>query len=171
MMQAPIEDTSPWYKQFWPWFMIGLLLASVCFSCLFLYYAVTTRDSLVSDDYYKEGLAINQQLDKDRKARDLGLEGQFHFSPEGKVEVTLASKADPGQLPYLVLRFIHPTLSGEDQTLHLQPVANNRFQVMLKKPLTGRWYLDLHDPKDSWRLRGEIGLPNSTTIKLDPARN
>lgn len=161
----------PWYKQFWPWFLIGLVLFAISFCSVLLYFAVTTRDSLVSDNYYKDGLAINQELNRDRKASSLGLEGEFHFYDNGQIIVTLDHKQPLGALPYLALKFIHPTLAHRDLTLRMTPLSNDRYQVQLDKPLTGHWYLDLRDPSDTWRLKAEIGLPNSSVVTLLPAKN
>lgn len=169
-MQQALPAT-PWYKQFWPWFLIGLVLFAIAFCSVLLYFAVTTRDTLVSDNYYKEGLAINQELNRDRKAKVLGLKGEFHFYDNGRIIVTLDHTKPLGDLPYLVLKFIHPTLAHRDQKLLMTPLATDRFEVKLNKALTGHWYLDLRDPSDTWRLKAEIGLPNSSVITLLPAKN
>ena len=60
----PREDTEPWYRQFWPWFII-MLPASVVVAGLSTWYiAHRHADDLVVDEYYKSGLAINRQLEK-----------------------------------------------------------------------------------------------------------
>src|SRR5690625_454185 len=64
---------TPWYRQFWPWFLLGML-GSVVVACgITLYIAVANPDSLVRDNYYREGLAINQELAASSRARELGL--------------------------------------------------------------------------------------------------
>lgn len=57
-------DTVSWHKQFWPWFLIILLSASVISSLLTVYYAVRDPDPIVDGNYYKHGLTINEQLNK-----------------------------------------------------------------------------------------------------------
>ena len=44
----PIEP--PWYKQFWPWFIIALPAAAVIASLFTFYLAVSRPDHMVVDD-------------------------------------------------------------------------------------------------------------------------
>ncbi|MCF1439106.1 MAG: FixH family protein, partial [Shewanella sp.] len=53
---SPIQ---PWYKQFWPWFLITLPLCAVIASLATMKIAVDNKDALVAEEYYKEGKAIN----------------------------------------------------------------------------------------------------------------
>ena len=58
-------DGRPWYREPWPWIlMTGPAIVVVAgFTTAFL--AVKSNDGLVEDDYYKQGLEINQTLDRD----------------------------------------------------------------------------------------------------------
>jgi hypothetical protein len=40
-------DVHPWYRQFWPWFLIALPVASVVLSFVTLYMALETGDAVV----------------------------------------------------------------------------------------------------------------------------
>ena len=57
------QDTVPWYRQFWPWFIIALPTVVVIASLLTVYIAVSHPDPLVDGDYYRHGLTINERLD------------------------------------------------------------------------------------------------------------
>ena len=37
-------NTAPWYRHFWPWFIIGMLSAAVIGSFVSLYFALHTTD-------------------------------------------------------------------------------------------------------------------------------
>ena len=78
----PIADTKPWYRQFWPWFIIALPASAVIAGLTTVYIAFDEPDGLVVDDYYKEGLAINQTLARDQRAAQLGLSALV--TPGGK---------------------------------------------------------------------------------------
>jgi hypothetical protein len=55
--QSPLatERELPWYKQFWPWFIIALPTAAVIASFVSLWLAVTHPDQLiVTDDEYQQ---------------------------------------------------------------------------------------------------------------------
>lgn len=48
------EQNLPWYRQFWPWFIIALLASSVVASFVSLWLAISHPDPLVvSDDEYR----------------------------------------------------------------------------------------------------------------------
>jgi len=52
--QTPVV-IEPWYKQFWPWFIIALPASVVIASFFTLYLAVTNPDHLVVTDHeYRE---------------------------------------------------------------------------------------------------------------------
>ncbi len=42
------KDTRPWYRYFWPWFIIALLGSSVGASLYTVYLAVSTAEPVIS---------------------------------------------------------------------------------------------------------------------------
>ncbi|MGA1096324.1 MAG: FixH family protein, partial [Burkholderiaceae bacterium] len=47
------NTSGPWWQHRWPWIIL-FMLSSVIVACMVtIYIAVTTRDSLVADDYSK----------------------------------------------------------------------------------------------------------------------
>ena len=60
-------DIRPWYRQFWPWFLIALPGTVVIASLVTVYIAVNNADPVVDGNYYKHGLTINERLE-DRPA-------------------------------------------------------------------------------------------------------
>ena len=47
LVKQPIE---PWYRQFWPWFIIALPASAVVASFFTLYLAISNPDQLVVDE-------------------------------------------------------------------------------------------------------------------------
>ncbi len=86
------EPIRPWYRHRWPWLLAIAPLAAIVGGMVTLWLAATTSDSLVVDDYYREGRAINQQLARDRVAASLGLHAQLRFATAG----TRAAVGDEG---------------------------------------------------------------------------
>ena len=66
-------DGRPWYKEPWPWILMVGPVVVIIAGILTAWLAIKSHDGLVEDDYYKEGLAVNQRLKRDHKAGDLGL--------------------------------------------------------------------------------------------------
>ncbi|MGB5604303.1 MAG: FixH family protein, partial [Gammaproteobacteria bacterium] len=73
----------PWYTYKIVWLVIAIPAASVFAGMFMIYLAVNTDDGLVVDDYYKEGMAINQSLLRDKTATKLGLSAQLRVEEAG----------------------------------------------------------------------------------------
>ena len=54
------DSTGPWWKFGHMWMVVGGPLVVVVASFITLYLALTRPDPLVSEDYYQEGIHINQ---------------------------------------------------------------------------------------------------------------
>ncbi len=150
-----ILDTVPWYKQFWPWFLIAFPLAAVIGGFATLAIATHDPDGLVVDDYYKAGLAINQTIEREDKARVLGLSGGLTMDLRtGDVVLTLSS-ARPLLGGSLLLRLLHATRAHHDEQIELKSMSDGRYAGSLAKPLVpGDYHLDLEGPTELWRLVG-----------------
>ncbi|HAS4590936.1 TPA: hypothetical protein I6878_003406, partial [Vibrio cholerae] len=68
----------PWYKQFWPWFLIILPLTVVIWTVVTVIVFANNSVSLVTEDYYKKGKGINIDLTKINVAKELGLNATVH---------------------------------------------------------------------------------------------
>jgi uncharacterized protein len=66
-------ETMPWYRQPWPWFLIALPATAVVGSTVAAVIAVRSGDEVIATDYYRRGLAINNEISKRAHATQLGL--------------------------------------------------------------------------------------------------
>ncbi len=160
------KDTAPWFKQFWPWFLITIPAITIVYCMLMIYVAITSENSLVSDNYYKDGLAINQSLALDNRAKELNLSATLSFSEKGRVAVILDGDL-ASQPSFLTLKMVHPTLDGQDIETKLLPEPGNTYSTQFKQTLSGRWYVDIISHDNTWRLKGETSLPSETATQLD----
>ena len=64
---------TPWYKERWTWLLMLMPATAIVAGSITLWLAIKSFDGLVADDYYKQGLAINQTLAKANVAQDMGL--------------------------------------------------------------------------------------------------
>ena len=129
--------------------------------------AIESDDGLVVDDYYKQGLAINQTLDRDQLARDLKLEANL-FVELKEIKLRLAGDSKATNEPNLTLSFIHPTQGQRDVVLGMTLFADNAYQAELEQQLTGNWNLLLEPEDKSWRIVGRLSLPKQTSSVLMP---
>ncbi|MDX2218427.1 MAG: FixH family protein [Burkholderiales bacterium] len=149
---AAAPTPRPWYRETWPWLlMLGPAIVVVA-GFVTLYYAITSFDGMVADDYYKRGLTVNQDLSRLERARTLGIAAQLsHDASARRVVATVSGKADfPATL---ALRFVHPTRAGSDQRVTLNRVAPGRYEAALLLPPLSKWNVQL-DGTD-WALAGE----------------
>ncbi|WP_028025555.1 FixH family protein [Enterovibrio calviensis] len=154
----------PWYKQFWPWFLIALP-ASVVIASLFTVTLFSKNQvSLVAEDYYKEGKGINQDLSRLRQADALSLSA-FLTTQDDSAVFTL-DKGELEQFPTLKITFQHRTLANKDVEQMVNADQNGRYRIALSEPLEGPWYIELNAFDGTWALNGRATLPSSEPVKL-----
>ncbi|GAB3018078.1 FixH family protein [Bowmanella dokdonensis] len=156
----------PWYKQFWPWFLIAIPLVSIILSTKMLLLATSGQDSMVIDDYYKEGKAINLSLEKIQRARELGIDSLIHF--EGQRITLRFVQGAPASGEALSLYFQHPTLKDKDFQLLLTQNADGAYSAQLPNALAGKWHLTLTPFDGEWKVLQEVGLPRQDPIVFRP---
>lgn len=153
-MRAPGRgDVLPWYRQFWPWFLILLPASVVVAGLTTVYIANRHADDLVVDDYYKEGLAINRRLEKKALASELQISARLQFDTGSVV----AHVQGPVDAPELDLFLSHPLQADQDFTVRLARISAGQYRGELTRKITPRWHWVLESgQQDTWRLDGEV---------------
>jgi hypothetical protein len=148
------EKLTPWYRQFWPWFLMLFPAAAVVGGIITIRLATTSYDGVVEDDYYKQGLAINRTLARDQVAASAGLAARVQMKGgEASLQLQGQLAAWPATLR---LRILHPTRSGMDQTVLLASRGGGRYAGACQAPASGKWNLVLEDELRNWRLAGHL---------------
>jgi hypothetical protein len=141
----------PWYREPRPWLMAAIPFATVIASAVTLSMAMSTEDGLVADDYYKRGLAINRDIAREQAAERLGMSVRLRFAAaDGRVTATLPLGTP--QPAALMLRLAHPTRSGLDINVRLEPFAPNTYAGALRLTPASHWRVTVEDPEGVWRL-------------------
>ncbi len=168
------EASNPWYKQPWLWFVLSVPIASVILSSIMVTVAVIGKDSLVSDNYYKDGMAINQTIEQDQLANSLGLKPILNIEgTEVRLELKSTAQGLKNQA-FLTFKLLHPTVSEKDIIIKLLPSGQGLFLGELPQRVEGRRYLDLYAFDNSWRIRQELNVPitnfqlNSKSVNQNP---
>lgn len=167
------EDTLPWYRQFWPWFIIALPASAVVAGLYTVWLAMQTTDSLVissnagvdvttARNLLAEQDAVRQQLSADIELND----------QTGAVIVTLQSKY-ANELPdALQMRLRHPTIAARDVATTLlrgisDEAGNARYSGHFATPPEGRFFVTIA-AGDEWRLSGEWSGQQRTLLTAQP---
>lgn len=161
----PENSVPPWYRQFWPWFVIAIPGATVVACIFMLRLAFTSADDMVVDDYYREGKAINEAFQRDQLARDLNLRAELERRDEG---MYLRMDLPPGA-EVLSFSLFHPF--DERQDIRTVPaLVEEGVWVTDPSPSMGRWYLEISGEFESaqWRLKGVHDFRDDFHLTLEP---
>jgi uncharacterized protein len=144
-------DTLPWYKQFWPWFLISIPAATVVAGIITIQLAIDSFDGMVVDDYYKHGMAINQQKKRDLYASNHQINGEIKIDNENQI-VHLNLHSSEALPPELTLNIRYAVLAGFDQLITLKKTALSKYAGTLETPLKkGKWIVQVETEK--WRIQ------------------
>jgi uncharacterized protein len=144
----PADAVPPaWYRQRWPWLLVAGPFLVVVASLASAWIAVKSDDGVVADDYYRQGLLINQKLARAAPA-------------EHAPGATISVGADRGirihlygvaQTPsHLQLTLARPGEHREDHRVSLAPVDGGEWVGAMPDLVSGRWIVTLES--EMWRL-------------------
>ncbi|MBT1445911.1 FixH family protein [Shewanella sp. JM162201] len=150
-----MSEQQAWYKQFWPWFLIILPLCAVVASLTTFKIALDNSDSLVAEEYYKKGKAINMDLSKIQFARQIGM--QFLVSVENGA-VIIEQHGGPAYEAGLNTQFYHPTLADRDFSQMLSRDATGKYRITPEAPISGDWEIRIESFDGKWRLQKRLEL-------------
>jgi hypothetical protein len=164
-MSVDASHSGPWYRHFWPWFIVVLLGTTVVAGISTVVIAFRGADSLVTDDYYRTGKSINRVLAEDREATRR--EANARVSIDEFVVVGLDILGDAPAA--LELELSHVTRAELDLRLRLDRGADGRY--VSSEPLPpGHYYATLRpvEAGEAWRLRRRIAVPFDRSFSLEP---
>ncbi|MGC9236466.1 MAG: FixH family protein [Thiomonas sp.] len=150
----------PWYREPWPWFLMALPLIAVVASFYTIYLATRAPDSLVTDHYYKKGLAVGGDIQRERHAQALHLTGVMSVAA-GRIDLKLNQ---PIAQDTLRLTLRHPLSNQKDVQIDLHRNASGLYSAF-SPPLEAVRYR-VHVETADWRLAG-VWVPG-TMLTLEP---
>jgi hypothetical protein len=165
-------DTKPWYRQFWPWFIIALPASAVVASLYTVSLAVRTTDSLVVSSEDGMDVVTGRHLAAERFAAEHGLDANITIDLQsGAVRATLTADRAVEWPKSLQLLFSHPAFADRDRVVTMTAAmpdgdGNPVWSGHLVDVPDGRWYVVLADG-DTWRLSGNWS--GTAVLQLAPA--
>jgi len=158
------DAVPPWYRLPYVWLVIAFPALSVAAGLTTLFIAVSTYDGLVVDDYYKRGMEINRELDRDRAAVERELGATVELEPGApRFRILLAAGAGQPAPAQLQVTFLHRTRAGFDHAVSaaLLPHSANTspfiYQAETPALVRGQW--DVLIESGDWRLLGSATIP------------
>ncbi|MCO4320652.1 FixH family protein [Aliidiomarina quisquiliarum] len=160
------KNTGPWYKHFWPWYIVFMKLAVLTAIVITAVIVKKNPTSMVIDDYYNEGRAINYKLDRKERALELDIKLQANVV-DGIFTLQFVS-GEPAQRTALRVMFYHPTLDDRDFDLLVPHASAGIYRTEFPTGITGHWRIDIEPFDQEWRISNSINLPFSKSILIVP---
>jgi hypothetical protein len=117
-----------------------------------LYIANRYSDDLVVSSYYKDGMAINVELAKQRVAAENGITASLQIL-DRRVQIRLGGDAYQGVLK---LQLSHPLEADRDFYVNLTKVAAGLYDGELPSAVAPNWHWILNPEDESWRIDGSL---------------
>ena len=160
----PPASVPPWYRQPYVWLVIAFPALAVAAGLTTLFIAIHTDDGLVEADYYKRGLEINRDLDRDRAAAKRGLAATVALEPDAPLfRILLTAGAGQSAPARLHVSFLHRTRAGFDRVVDAARLSASTggspyiYQAATPKLVRGHW--DILIEAGDWRLLETTTIP------------
>lgn len=163
-MTISSQRPAAWWKEPMVWLIITLPACAVIGGIITVWIAARDPDPLVAEDYYKQGMAIGQVVERDARARALDLSGELRVN-QGQLRITLTGKLHryPDRL---TLRVVHPTRAQQDLYVTLAALSPGEYRGKLPPLEAGQRRFILEPQEREWRITGRGGVPLVDAVPL-----
>ncbi len=165
-------STEPaWYRQFWPWFLIGMLGSVVLASFITLFIAVGDDDGVVVGAVASSGGKVMAEIKDAARGATVTLDPK-----SGILDITLAKTQ---RLDSLQMTLLHPTRKGRDLTFELERVGPDQWMTEIPAAsqfpasLRWRWVLNrgsgVNTSMEPWSAHGTLTLAAPWGAPTEPS--
>jgi hypothetical protein len=165
----PVERVARrWYREPWPWLLMAGPFVVIVASLASAWMAVKSDDGVVAQDYYKQGLLINQRLKHAAPDPEPRL-GAMITVAGGEVRVHMEGLTEglADAPPILRLKLAHPATGSHPESVMLKRGADGDYVGALPAQTPGRWIVTLE--ADGWRLPTTTVAGHLSEIRLGTA--
>jgi len=127
--------------------------------------AVKSNDGVVAEDYYKQGLSINQRLKRTAPGPERQLGANITVTERGEVRVHMEGLAEAPK--NLRLKLAHPATATRSEIVILKPGSGGDYVGVLSEQSSGRWIVTLES--DTWRLPTTTITGRLSNVRLGAA--
>lgn len=163
MILAAKENSKPWYREPWPWFLMSGPIIVIIAAFVSAWIAIRSSDGLVTEDYYKQGQAAGETLTRSKRAEELGISAGMRLTDD-QVLIRLAGRQTE-QPATLNVTLSHPTRAGIDQKAVLK-LRGDVYAGKLNLPASGQWLVLIEDEARTWRVMGSVVLPAAGEVVI-----
>jgi uncharacterized protein len=135
------HDAGRWYREPWPWLLAAGPFIVVVASLTSAWIAVKTDDGVVAQDYYKQGLLINQRLKNAVPDRQRSLGAIITVGTGGDVRARVVGLASSP--PSIRLKLVRALAGSAPQIVTLDRAADGDYVGVLQQGTPGRWIVTL----------------------------
>jgi len=178
------QQTTPWYKNRWAWLVFSIPLLTIVAGVITYRIAADNPHSLVQDDYFKKGLAINLSLEKQNRAHEYGIRARVSQDKDGqllllKLDSLISSQTLPAkevekinttnfnfEPENLLLTFSHPTQEKLDFQITLERLSLGEYAAQLPDLVQTFWYVRLSDQQENWLLKSRWHYPSEQQLVM-----
>jgi hypothetical protein len=145
------------------WVIVGVPLATIVASAITVWLAISGAEPELPAYYHSEGLELDADLARARRAAELGMRAELAVSTDGAAAVALRFDSPAVRAPdEIELRLTHATLADRDRTWRLRRSSDGLYRGRTAALGDGPWLVQI-DAGDDWRLRGRL---TDTTERL-----
>lgn len=176
----PVEQKDRWYREPWLLLVFGGPLMVVVASVMTSWIAFHGADQVVAKDYYRQGLMINTNLQRDDNARAWNVQANLNLRAESnQVVLNLSANRVLSSTVQLSIAISSVNRQGVNEIVHRLPLhrgpdgryvgqlPQNPQGVLALAPSSMKlWHLKLETTE--WRLTGDWHQPMLQGIKLTP---
>jgi hypothetical protein len=140
------DASRPWHRHRWPWLLMAGPLVVVVACAASAWVAVKSDDGVVAQDYYKQGLLINQKL---RTAPPMAPAPGATLSVASDRGVHVRLSDATARLERLQLTFVRPSDRAHARRIDLAR-SGDEWVATLPELERGRWIVEL--ASERWQL-------------------